>query len=104
MIAPEVGIQATDIVFSEVALGEQRVDPVLTPRTTGVTSDLAGLNERQRKLLEILASRRSITNREYTNLVGISVRTGNRDLGELIARGLLEQIGRRRAAVYRLFV
>jgi hypothetical protein len=34
--------------------------------------------------------------------MGISTRTGNRDLGELIEQGLILQIGRRRAAVYRL--
>jgi diguanylate cyclase (GGDEF)-like protein len=60
------------------------------------------LNPRQRKLLEILARRESITNREYVDLVGVSSRTGNRDLHELIERGLILQIGKRRAAIYRL--
>jgi hypothetical protein len=34
--------------------------------------------------------------------VGVSPRTGNRDLKDLVDRGLIEQIGRRRGALYRL--
>ena len=60
------------------------------------------VNARQARLLEILSHRDSITNREYSDLVGVSSRTGNRDLLELIGMGLIVKVGRRRAAVYRL--
>ena len=62
----------------------------------------AGMNARQTRLLEILSHRDSITNREDSDLVGVSPRTGNRDLLELIRMGLVVKVGRRRAAVYRL--
>ncbi|MHC4470292.1 MAG: sigma 54-interacting transcriptional regulator [Planctomycetota bacterium] len=104
VIARNPEVQADEIVFPEPAEERARPAPTAAVRLPAPTSDgeLASLNPRQRKLMEILARRESITNKEYADLVGVSARTGNRDLRELIERGLIVQIGRRRAAIYRL--
>ncbi len=59
-------------------------------------------NERQVKLLAHLSGGATIRSREYFDLVGVSPRTGLRDLNDLAARGLIIRIGSRRAATYRL--
>ncbi|RMG16353.1 MAG: hypothetical protein D6731_06390 [Planctomycetota bacterium] len=61
------------------------------------------LNRRQKTLLERLRREGgSITNRDYCALVGVSERTGLRDLGHLLEHGLLERVGKRKGARYRL--
>jgi two-component system NtrC family response regulator len=60
------------------------------------------LNERQLRVLEILQREGSITNRQYFEIVGVSRRTGLRDLTDLIDRGLILRHGRRKGASYRL--
>jgi DNA-binding NtrC family response regulator len=60
------------------------------------------LNERQSRLVEILSTRRSITNRDYAEIMNVSDRTGLRDLRELMERGVIVRVGSRRAAEYRL--
>jgi two-component system response regulator HydG len=60
------------------------------------------LSDRQRRLLQLLGEREWMTNTEYCDLVGISTRTGLRDLKDLMARGLIHMEGKRRGARYRL--
>ncbi|MFH0943859.1 MAG: sigma 54-interacting transcriptional regulator [Planctomycetota bacterium] len=60
------------------------------------------LNERQRRLLTHLNPGQSIRSREYFELVGVSPRTGLRDLNDMIDKGLMVRFGHRRAATYRL--
>ncbi len=106
VIARDEVIRADDIVFPEpppesrppqAREGERsRLRPTVSDEVQ------SPLNQRQRRLIEILMRRDSISNREYADLMGISTRTGNRDLRELIEQKLIVKVGRRRAAVYRL--
>ena len=77
VIARDEVIRADDIAFPEPA----SETPDLPRRVVAPVGDFGPLNQRQRRLIEILARRDSITNREYADLMGISTRTGNRDLG-----------------------
>ncbi len=63
---------------------------------------LKNLKRRQVQLLILLQTRGTITNKEYMEMMGISSRTGLRDLQELLELGLIIRQGSRRAAVYRL--
>jgi diguanylate cyclase (GGDEF)-like protein len=94
-------VQPDEIVFPEPS---QIAEPAVPSPAAAAEqpADRAGLNVRQRQLLDILSRRDSITNREFADLTGISARTGIRDMNELIERGLLVKEGRRRGAVYRL--
>jgi len=59
------------------------------------------LNSRQEKALQYLAERGRITNSEYQELVpDVSAETIRRDLADLVERGLLLRIGRKRATYY----
>ncbi|MCU0726593.1 MAG: sigma 54-interacting transcriptional regulator [Planctomycetes bacterium] len=92
-------VQPDEIVFPEPT---QLADSTM-PATAGEQpAAQPGLNVRQQQLLDILSRRETITNREFADLTGISARTGIRDMNELIERGLLEKVGHRRGAVYRL--
>lgn len=66
------------------------------------TASLSELNERQQLLLAHLHEGDTIRSRDYFELVGVSPRTGLRDLNDLMERGLIERLGKRRAAAYRL--
>jgi ATP-dependent DNA helicase RecG len=62
---------------------------------------LMGLNERQITALQHLSEHERITNREYQQLCpGVSAETIRRDLVDLVHRGLLLRIGRKRATYY----
>ena len=61
-----------------------------------------GLNERQVKVLAILAERGRITNREYRELFGVSHTTAVADLRDLMAKGLIKQAGTGRGTYYRV--
>lgn len=59
------------------------------------------LNPRQEKALEYLADHGRITNSEYQELApDVSAETIRRDLADLVERGLLLRIGRKRATYY----
>ncbi len=73
--------------------------PAASPAARRATNELS---DRQRRVLQILAEQEWLTNTEYCELVGISTRTGLRDLKELIERGLVAMEGKRRGARYRL--
>ncbi len=60
------------------------------------------LNKRQTRLLTLLETRDTVTNREYIEMTGVSARTGVRDIQELLRLNLIERLGSTRAAVYRL--
>jgi ATP-dependent DNA helicase RecG len=61
-----------------------------------------GLNERQARVLAILAERGRITNREYRELFSVSNATAYADLTELVEKGLIKRAGVGRGAFYRL--
>jgi ATP-dependent DNA helicase RecG len=61
-----------------------------------------GLNERQIRVLDILAEQGRVTNREYRKLFNVSHTTAAADLGDLVAKGLIEQAGTRRGTYYYL--
>jgi len=62
----------------------------------------ARLNHRQRQALEVFSTGRTLTNRDYCGLVDVSERTGLRDLSDLVKQGVLERLGKRKGARYRL--
>ncbi len=59
------------------------------------------LGSRLQTLYELVCERGSLSNQEYVAVAGVSSRTGLRDLNDLLARGLIERVGRRRGARYR---
>ena len=60
------------------------------------------LNRRQVALLDYLKANGVATNREYVQLVNVSVPTGWRDLKDLLDKGLIRAEGQGRNTVYRL--
>ena len=60
------------------------------------------LNRRQIALLDYLRANGVATNREYVQLVNVSVPTGWRDLKDLLQKGLVRNEGQGRNTVYRL--
>ena len=60
------------------------------------------LNRRQVALLDYLKANGVATNREYVQLVNVSVPTGWRDLKDLLDKGLIRSEGQGRNTVYRL--
>jgi DNA-binding NtrC family response regulator len=60
------------------------------------------LSGRLRELHELVARSGSISTEDYAATSGVSPRTGLRDLQELVARGYLERVGKRRGARYRI--
>ncbi|MBX3468687.1 MAG: sigma 54-interacting transcriptional regulator [Planctomycetes bacterium] len=60
------------------------------------------LNRRQLALLDYLRANGVATNREYVQLVSVSVPTGWRDLKDLLDKGLIRAEGQGRNTVYRL--
>ncbi len=74
-----------------------------TPRPTPPQSALPeSANHRHQELIRYLTTHESITNQTYHAMVDVSPRTGLRDLNELIEAGVLERVGSRRGARYRL--
>jgi DNA-binding NtrC family response regulator/HAMP domain-containing protein len=59
-------------------------------------------NERQRRLLAVLARGAKITTREYMEMMNVSPRTGLRDLDELVIRGRLRREGRKKGMSFRV--
>lgn len=85
------------------------VDDSSTPGPNGGRSartdlnlgSLDGLNDRQRTFLSWLSAGQMFRSSEYIERVGVSPRTGLRDLSDLMDKGHIVRLGRRRAAVYR---
>jgi ATP-dependent DNA helicase RecG len=64
------------------------------------TSILAQLNERQRRVLEVVAQQGSITNSQCQQLFSVSYRTAHRDLHQLVEWEVLQQEGQGRTTRY----
>lgn len=60
----------------------------------------AALSDRQVEAVLYVGEHGRITNREYTQLTGVSYNTAHRDLSDLCKRGLMEQRGRGRGTYY----
>lgn len=60
----------------------------------------AALSDRQVEAVLYVGEHRRITNREYTELTGVSYNTAHRDLSDLCKRGLMEPRGRGRGTYY----
>jgi two-component system response regulator HydG len=88
-------ISAAPARLRQPAAGPRREEPA--PEAAA-----AAVSDRQRRLLALLSEREWVTNTEYCDAVGISTRTGLRDLQELIERGVIVMEGKRRGARYRL--
>jgi DNA-binding NtrC family response regulator len=103
-------IRAADIAPSLAASAPSRPrGPLDAPRrepSRGVepprSAPPGAMSDRQRRLLALLSEREWVTNGEYCSLVGVSQRTGLRDLQELLERGVVVMEGKRRGARYRL--
>lgn len=54
---------------------------------------LKNLNERQKKAINYIREHKAITRKEYEKLCKISDRTANRELGELVKKGILQKKG-----------
>lgn len=52
-----------------------------------------GLNERQKKAVALVKTKRRITNADYQQLVGVPRKTAMRDLADLVERGVLRRVG-----------
>jgi ATP-dependent DNA helicase RecG len=52
------------------------------------------LNERQKKAVEFIKIEKKITRTEYERMSGISERTANRELSDLVKLGVFNKMGR----------
>jgi DNA-binding NtrC family response regulator len=102
-------IRAADIAPSLAASAPHRQRGPVEPHRREPSRGLepprptpGAMSDRQRRLLALLSEREWVTNGEYCALVGISQRTGLRDLQELLERGVVVMEGKRRGARYRL--
>ncbi len=64
--------------------------------------DQLGLNERQRKGVELVRKKRSVTSADLQKLTEASRQTVARDLDDMVAKGLLVRIGKGRGTRYEL--
>jgi DNA-binding NtrC family response regulator/HAMP domain-containing protein len=62
------------------------------------------LSERQVRLLDLLRTKGWIRSRDVSENLGLSQRTAVRELMDLVARGRIVRVGKRRGAAYRLAV
>jgi ATP-dependent DNA helicase RecG len=63
-----------------------------------------GLSERQRKAVEYVSEKGSITNREYKALCSVSSDTAHRELVDLVQRGILRREGKGRSTHYLMII
>jgi ATP-dependent DNA helicase RecG len=63
---------------------------------------LGDLTDSQRMALAMMHYGESLTNSLYRNVTGLDSRVATRELGELVSRGLVEQVGTARWTTYRL--
>jgi transcriptional regulator with GAF, ATPase, and Fis domain len=80
----------------EVESDPQNIEPL----DTLPARSMEALSERLARLLDLIETRGSLSNQEYVTEVGVSPRTGLRDLKDLLDRGLIRRVGRRRGARY----
>jgi len=72
------------------------------PARNGMTSEMAGLNQRQRAVLVYLRKHEAIARVEYEQLFGVSVITAKRDFQKLSEKGFIKKIGGSRSTQYKL--
>lgn len=87
------------------ALSEQLEKVVATMRspiaTLGISSSYFQLNERQRKILSVLADpAEKVTNRQVQERYGVSQITASRDLSKMATLGVLKSAGKGRSVYY----
>jgi len=58
------------------------------------------INERQKKALEYLQNKGTITRRKYLDITNVSTRTANNELKNLVEKGLIKRKGKGRAVHY----
>jgi len=61
-----------------------------------------GLNDRQRKAINVLRKERRLTNSKYQEVTGVSRATAKRDLDDLVGKGLIILTGAGRGAYYQV--
>jgi ATP-dependent DNA helicase RecG len=64
--------------------------------------DSLDLNERQKKAVEFIKTGKKITRSEYEKMFGISERTANRELSDLVKLSIFNKIGRGPNVYYEL--
>ena|GEM_PF-513412 len=102
LLAESDQIEPVDLIFEAAPSQISSPAPGAPSQAELAVGGGAKLNERQTRLLAHLQRHASITNRQYIEMMGISARTGLRDLQELIKLDLIVRRGSRRAAVYQL--
>ena len=59
-----------------------------------------GLNDRQRRALEIIREQGRITNRDYRRLLGVSNKTAHQELRAMVERKVIRRVGFGRGVTY----
>ncbi|HEC64498.1 MAG TPA: DUF977 family protein [bacterium] len=71
--------------------------------TRKLRNTVVGLNERQKKIINLFAEQDRLTNREIERIItGVTRRTLRRDLTELAESGLIKQHGKTKGSYYTL--
>jgi len=76
---------------------------ILYPAEVGIPKEeisLERLNERQKKAIEYIKEKGTISRKEYVILANISLRQANKDLRDLLEKKLIAQIGKGRSVRY----
>jgi predicted HTH transcriptional regulator len=80
--------------------GDQFTVTLWRDALTTARLDQLGLNERQRKAVELVRSKRSVTSASLQQLTGASRQTVARDLDDMVEKGLLVRLGKGRGTRY----
>jgi DNA-binding NtrC family response regulator len=107
LLAGDAPIDAKHLQLEELVPSvesAQAADPAPGTAPTAGKVSFRGfvLNRRQRALIDYLRANGLATNREYAELVKVSIPTGWRDLKELLDKNVIRAEGQGRATVYRL--
>ena len=95
-------LKEANLPTPEFDLSSPKVFKLTLPRSTAKTKHYLGLTGRQRKALEHLRQDVSITNADYQSLTKASKTSAQRDLKDLLKRGLIEKRGVGKAIKYSL--
>jgi len=98
-----LGILTEDRAASPETDGASGTDEptVMLPRPE-LQARARALRGRLQRLYRLIAKRGTLAAQEYVEATGVSPRTGLRDLGQLLELGLIERVGKRRGARYRV--
>ena len=77
-------------------------DTIDAPDGGAIGGAIESLNERQKKAIEYVKERGSITNSEYKSLFAITDRTALRDLNSLVGKNILSKSGNKKSTTYTL--